>query len=348
MDSSRTMLVRPGKRRFTAVRMPVAVVLALAAGCSSKDGAQNGDGGGRGGPVPEAGGLSDDAAPRATSDDSGATDGSLVGNGVPDASPADAGDAGRPPDPCATARFCENFESYATGMAPTGNWKAETNLGAVSVVGDQHFDGQKSARFTTQSNSAGKTAYIKLAAPGVFPVPGNAYFGRMMTFLVSAPDQSVHWTFIQGGGLVPGQSYHALYRYGGQLPVSDGGAFFGSQLMANYDTPDSYNGTGPSSDCWNHAKGTVVPVGRWACVEWQFDGPNNAMHFWLDGTPIDSLTVAGQGQGCVHQPQTFTWTAPDFSTLELGWESYQNDTDRTLYLDDVVIATDRVGCPPGP
>jgi hypothetical protein len=90
----------------------------------------------------------------------------------------------------------------------------------------------------------------------------------------------------------------------------------------------------------------VAPVGRWACVEWEFDGPNNAMHFWLDGQPIDSLTVMGTGQGCVHQPQTFTWAAPDFSTLELGWESYQGDDARTLYLDDIVIATARVGCPP--
>jgi hypothetical protein len=50
----------------------------------------------------------------------------------------------------------------------------------------------------------------------------------------------------------------------------------------------------------------------------------------------------------VHQPQTFTWAAPDFSTLELGWESYQGDSARTLYLDDIVIATARVGCPSPP
>src|SRR6185436_7498849 len=106
-----------------------------------------------------------------------------------------------------------------------------------------------------------------VSGAGVFPVPGNAYFGRMMFRLESAPEESVHWTFIQSGGVVPGQSYHALYRYGGQHPVTDGSGFVGNQLMANYDTPDSYSGNGPGSDCWLHADQTVVPVGRWACAE---------------------------------------------------------------------------------
>jgi hypothetical protein len=118
--------------------------------------------------------------------------------------------------------------------------------------------------------------------------------------------------------------------------------------MANYETPDSYGGTGPASDCWDHADGTVEPVGRWACVEWQFDGPNDTMRFWLDGTAIDSLTVRGVGEGCVHQPATFEWKAPNFETLDLGWESYQGDSERTLYIDDIVISTTRIGCPAAP
>jgi hypothetical protein len=152
---------------------------------------------------------------------------------------------------------------------------------------------------------------------------------------------------IQGSGLVPGQSYHALYRYGGQQPVMQGSTFVGSQLMANYETPDSYGGNpvGPGSDCWFHSSGVVVPVGTWSCVEWQFDGPNNTMRLWLDGQPVPSLTVTGVGQGCVNQPATFPWTAPSFDRLDLGWESYQADDARTLYIDDVVVSATKVGCP---
>ncbi len=347
MVNPRTTTPELGASTGALLRVSLATALCalcLSAGCGSKSAASSADAA-TGDTPHDASGAVD--ATGIASDDGPAIDVPSGDDAGRDANASDASDA-ETPDPCATARFCENFESYEADAAPGGNWKVETNLGAVSIATDQHFDGQKSAMFTTQSSSGGKTAYIKLSAASVFPVPGNMYFGRMMSRLDSAPDQSVHWTFIQGGGVVTGQSYHALYRYGGQQPVTDGGAFVGSQLMANYDTPDSYNGTGPSSDCWNHAKGTVVPVGRWACVEWQFDGPNNAMRFWLDGAPVDSLTVMGQGQGCVHQPQTFTWAAPDFATLELGWESYQGDTARTLYLDDIVIATQRVGCPAGP
>ena len=70
------------------------------------------------------------------------------------------------------------------------------------------------------------------------------------------------------------------------------------------------------------------------------------LRLWLDGAAVPSLTVAGVGQGCVNQPATFAWTAPTFDRLDLGWESYQADDARTVYIDDVVIATTKVGCPP--
>jgi hypothetical protein len=236
--------------------------------------------------------------------------------------------------------FCETFESYATGAPPAGDWNDQTNRGAVTVETSQHHGGQKSARFTTESHTGFKSAFISLVGAPVFPVQGNAFFGRMMTWLESAPEQSVHWTFIQGGGVVPGETYRSLYRYGGQHPVTIGGNFAGTQLMANYETPG-----GPGSDCWDHADNVILPTVRWACVEWQFDGPSNTMRFWLDGVAVDSLTVQGTGEGCVTPPSDQTWRAPAFDILDLGWESYQGDSARTLYIDDVVLSTSRVGCP---
>jgi hypothetical protein len=142
------------------------------------------------------------------------------------------------------------------------------------------------------------------------------------------------------------QTYHSAYRLGGQHPVTGG-----SQLMANYETPDSYSGNGPSSDCWHHADRVVLPVGRWSCVEWSYDGPNNAITMWLDGTQVISVRGAGdpsRGDGCGNgQPATFPWTAPTFDTVRFGWESYQTDGARALWLDDVVISSARVGCPSG-
>jgi hypothetical protein len=57
------------------------------------------------------------------------------------------------------------------------------------------------------------------------------------------------------------------------------------------------------------------------------------------------MRPADGSAGGVNQPATFPWSAPNFASLELGWESYQSDSARTLYLDDIVIARERVGCP---
>jgi hypothetical protein len=355
-------------QKAQAMWLWIGSALLIAAACSSDESESNGSAGasgkagsaGRGGASgasgsagasgtsgSSSGGSAGASGASASGGSSGANGSSGSGGASADAaSDGRSGAGGQPQDPCASARFCEDFESYTTGMAPSGSWRARVNRGAVSVVEEQKFLGLKSAKFTTEMNSSGKTAYIELASTNVFPVPGNMFYGRMMFRLESAPSTAVHWTFIQAGGVIPGQSYHSIYRYGGQHPVNQNMTFVGNQLMANYDTPDSYSGTGPSSDCWLHANGTVVPVARWACAEWQFDGPNNTLRFWLDGKALDDLTVVGRGEGCVHQSATFPWTAPNFDRLSLGWESYQGDSARTLYIDNVVLDTKPIGCPP--
>jgi hypothetical protein len=266
--------------------------------------------------------------------------GGMAGSGM-------AGGAGTSSgDPCDGALFCDDFESYTSGAAPSGSWSVRANAGgAVTIDTAQKYSGSQSVKFTTMGSDSSRQAMIRLMDQSVFPVTGNAYFGRMMYRLESAPTTAVHWTHISGGGLVPNQTYHALYRFGGQHPiVQDGMA--GSQLMANYETPDWYsNMQTPGSDCWKHATGEILPTGTFVCVEWHFDGPNNAMHYFQNGRAIGGASVAGTGEGCVNAAANFAWTAPTFETLDLGWEAYQTDSTRTAWVDDVVISTTRVGCP---
>ena len=208
------------------------------------------------------------------------------------------------------------------------------------------MSGAQSVKFTVPGQADG--AFIALANAPTFPITGNSFYGRVMLWLTSSPtatSPAVHWTLIEGTGLVPGQTYHAAYRLGGQHPVTGG-----NQLMANYETPDSYSGNGPRSDCWHHADGDVVPVARWSCIEWRYDGPTSAMTMWVDGAEALSVTgmgVSSRGDGCVSQPATFPWTAPNFDTIRVGWDSYQTDAERTLWLDDFAISTTRIGCPSG-
>ncbi|MGA7124221.1 MAG: hypothetical protein WBY94_29235 [Polyangiaceae bacterium] len=244
---------------------------------------------------------------------------------------------------CTSAIVCDDFEKDTVGAAPGAPWQVATTAGTVTVDSTRAASGTKSIKVVAPIATGYRSAMLRLAGAGL-PTPTNVVYGRMMFWLDSAPSASVHWTFIDGSGLVAGANYHSVYRYGGQLPIpSDGGT--GSQLMASYDTVDSYSGVGPSSDCWRHSHARAVPVGEWTCAEWEFDGPNNTLRFWLNGDPAPDLTVAGMGDGCISQPATYIWTAPSFSQVDVGWESYQADAARTIWLDDVAIGSTRIGCP---
>lgn len=262
----------------------------------------------------------------------GATSG---GSGGSSGSTSDAS-TDAPADPCTTALFCEDFEAQSLDFPPSGAWSASTNDDGSVVVSDERAaSGARAAKFTTDGANSYQRAYISLDGAPVFPLTTNEYYGRMMLWLVSSPNDGVHWTMLQSGGSVAGESFTSVYRYGGQHHDANGG----SRLMANYDT-----GGGTSSDCWQHSE-TAMPTGTWACVEWHFDGEEDLMEFWLDGAQLTDLTVNGEGEGCIANGTGGKWFAPTFEDIQLGFESYQNDSARELWIDDVVIDDVRVGCP---
>jgi hypothetical protein len=271
---------------------------------------------------------------------SGGSGGATGGNGgggtggTTDAGADSAMDA--PSDPCATALFCEDFEGQELGTPPSGAWTDNANgNGSVSVSDTRAVSGSRSAHFSTDGAASYQRAYISLEGAPVFPLTANAFYGRMMVWLASPPNDGVHWTMIQGEGAVAGETYTSVYRYGGQHHDQNGA----SRLMANYDT-----GGGVSSDCWQHSQ-TAMPTGSWACVEWHFDGEVDQLDFWLDGAPLADLTVLGEGEGCIANGTGGKWFGPTFDQLQLGLESYQTDEPRELWIDDVVIDDERVGCP---
>jgi hypothetical protein len=263
------------------------------------------------------------------------------------ASSSGAGGTGGAVDPCANTIFCDDFEGYGTGAPPGGMWSSNPYQGTVAVDTGRAHSGNNAVKVSADAVTGYRSVMISLADPSILPTSGNVVYGRMMFYLESAPTGTVHWTFIDGSGPIPNQGYSAIYRYGGQVPLTQNGNFVGSQLMANYETPDSYQNppVGPSSDCWLQSNGEVVPVGAWTCAEWMFDGPNNTMRFWLNGSELTDLAMTGTGQGCVHQAADFPWLAPSFERIDLGWESYQDDDARVIWIDDVALGTQRLGCP---
>jgi hypothetical protein len=284
----------------------------------------------------------------------GSSSGAAVSLGAPDgaATTADAGstNASNGPDgSCAGTLVCDDFEGYSNGSPPHAPWSVVKNSGSVLIDRTRAHSGTQSVMVTAPAASGFRSVLLRFASSTLLPTAGNVIYGRMMFWLDSAPNAEVHWTFIDGEGLVStdaGVPYHAVSRYGGQMPLTDvDGGFLGSQLMASYDTPDSYSGIGPSSDCYQQSMQREVPVAQWTCAEWQFDGPNDTMRFWINGVPVPDLTVAMTGDGCTQQPTGYVWAAPRYAELDVGWESYQADDARTIWLDDVALGSERIGCP---
>ncbi len=300
------------------------------AGASNHAGAANTAGAGPSAGASSVGGAGNGTAGAATTAGAGGAPASGGSNaGGAGSSTAGAGGAVASGG-CAGALICEDFESYTD--KPAGPWKVDNNSGTtVAIDTTKHVSGSKSVKFTTDGVNTYQRAYIGLMTP-TFPITGNAFYGRMMLYLTKAPtDDSVHWTNIQAEGPVSAQGVtSAKVRYGGQQMQN---------LMANYDSD------GKASDCWQHSA-TKIPEGRWACMQWYFDGKSNTQKFWLDSQPIDDLTVMGTGQGCKNHDLNDTWYFPqDFTTAYVGWESYQKDDPREVWIDDFALGTAPIACP---
>jgi hypothetical protein len=246
--------------------------------------------------------------------------------------------------PC-TALICDDFEALAGGQKPGGRWRVGESedlsgnvTGSVVVDSTRASSGKQSVNISTAKAVDWKSAQLLFADTAVLPVSGNVIFGRAMVWVESVPETDLSWGLITGKGTVPGETDEAHYRYGG-------GAF--GKLTAIYDTPGSYAvpPTAPATNCWNAATSDVMPVGRWACVEWKFDGTNDVMQLWLDGFGVPGLNVKGTGEGCTDQAADFHWKAPSFTEIFIGWESGGADEARTVWVDDVVIGTEKVGSP---
>ena len=116
------------------------------------------------------------------------------------------------------------------------------------------------------------------------------------------------------------------------------GAMDHKHFLANYWEDPS------QSDCWK-SPGLVLPEGRWACLEWFYDGAHDEARLWLDGVESTGVHVTGTGDGCVNKANR-AWHFPAFDHLEVGWQNYQPWTGQTMWLDDFAMGPARLGCAP--
>jgi hypothetical protein len=234
--------------------------------------------------------------------------------------------------------FTDDFETHTAGQLPGAPWKEETyKSGAVIVVDGQHaFSGRQAMHVLTPAGADYRRGYVAIHLGGPLPQLQAGLFGRAMVWLDAAPGTTdVHWTLLQGEGRSADDRYNSIYRLG----LEQRG---GTQLMANFETTPPLR-----TDCRQQST-RVLPVRRWACVEFKFDVAASELQFWIDGKPITHVVSrARAADACRGNDLGGQWLAPPrIDSLYMGFERYGNTPiDQNLWIDDVALARQRVGCP---
>jgi hypothetical protein len=249
--------------------------------------------------------------------------------------------------------FFDDFEARPAGQVPGAPWKEETyQSGAViSVDGGHAFSGQQAMHILAPGGAIKRRGYVAIHLHGPLPQLQAAMYGRIMVWLDQAPlapfieepnggalpsgPLPMHWTLLQGEGRSADDRYNSIYRLG----LLDRN---GTQLMANFETTPPVK-----TNCMQQSKRTL-PVRQWACIEWHMAVASNEMQFWIDGKQIAHVKGhAAAADACQGHDLKDRWLAPPrFDSLYMGFERY-GDTlnDQNLWIDDVVLSKQRVGCP---
>jgi hypothetical protein len=235
------------------------------------------------------------------------------------------------------AILCEDFESYDTPASLAAAWKVTATAATLVVDGSKPYRGAKGVHISAPGGTPVGTL-IKENAPN-FPIAGNVMYGRLMMWLTKAPTGAVHWNNVQSAGFMPGSTQWSKYGWGGMYGT----------ILAGYTIRTSPTDSQAVIDC-SKPSAMGLPEKKWTCLEWEFDGVGNELHLWLDGKLVADADVVKMGTQCVTpKPPNGIWQAPTFANLTLGWAQYQaSNVPIDFWMDDVVVATKPVGCPPPP
>jgi hypothetical protein len=237
----------------------------------------------------------------------GGASGSLAGGAAGVAGAAVAGAGGASAGSCPSgAIFCADFEE-ASGP-PTG---------ATLAIPDESGPFEMFFKLDTTSPFAGKQS-LKLTSTGPFHFQ-----------MLAVPVPTSFWV--------------RLYIKSDQDIGQDGhNAFFNAMTNANYHTSTTTVEVAEQFGCVLLNKSdTLFPPGNtcttnkalakdvWHCMEAQFDGTTGNVQVFADKTQI--LNAEG-------------FAKATFTSFDFGYGAY-HEPGRSVWYDDIAIATTRVGCP---
>jgi hypothetical protein len=224
---------------------------------------------------------------------------------------------------------CEDFEATAVGGTPTGWTIPSSNYGTATLGVASDFAARGTHSWKVSVNTKASTE--KYLQRGNLGALANSHYGRLF-FRIQSPTDTmfIHWDLILGAGQVPGGGTTRI-RWGstgsnGGLPNS------GWHWIYNIEQGDrGIEDNGPGHP--------AIGVDQWMCVEWLWDGTNQAADFYFNGVERPALKISKTlSNGAVD--------IPIFTSLNFGIAEYQgtNNTPLVFWIDEIALDTARIGC----
>jgi hypothetical protein len=90
-----------------------------------------------------------------------------------------------------------------------------------------------------------------------------------------------------------------------------------------------------------------MPTG-WACVSFEMDSVARKLRMYKDGAAAPILSIDDHGNGCVAPTAaTSPWYGPSITQLFAGaWSFHAMNAPLDVWIDDLVVDTKPVICPP--
>jgi hypothetical protein len=230
--------------------------------------------------------------------------------------------------------FCEDFER---GAIDSDKWDVQTMGGATVVIEqDQVAHGKYAARFHGLGVPSGgaNAAYVYLLTKNAPPALRTHNFGRASYFITPKPT-SINLAMMFGGTTgFPRPTYLSIAEH-------SGGWQLGFIKLSG----------SPAGERQAYPNGQM-PVGRWSCLEWELNDQPDEIHLWGDGVAIGTLDPnhidypAGHVAGAPIFNNASSGLVGGFTVFGFGfYDWHPSGFDFDIDYDDIVLDTQRVGCP---
>jgi hypothetical protein len=277
--------------------------------------------------------------------------GSGGGSGAAGGTPSDAGAGGTPGGGGACEGItglivCDDFEKGSPGALIDKPW-IEKNYCLChrfrpTYSTAQSYSGKTSVQVAGPNGTPGSVAggnQVQGSFLYWFDKPQEKFYARMMMWL----DKKIsnHWTYAEAQTFADDFPDH--YARASQNTSSTFDLRMGQQVQRDRNGLDIYQecnwstgGGSSEKQREDHDPNSDFPLKKWVCVEMAFDRQMKLGELWIDGVKNEKVS----------QPFTETNVFPfGFKWMVFGMETYDPNDDASMFIDDVAIATSRIGCP---